>query len=253
MLDIAGRRVALFVPCFVDQLTPHVATATLEVLAKHRVTVEVPAAQTCCGQPMLNVGCTGDAGRLADHFASVFGGFDCVVCPSASCTAMVRHHYPELLSRSNSAVCERTYELCEFLIAAGVARIEGRFAHRVGLHQGCHGLRELRLGQASERSTATRDPVRRLLASLDGLELVDLERADECCGFGGSFSFDEPEVSSLMGRDRIRDHVDAGAEVIVSADSSCLLHLDGLLRRDAVPVPVMHVAEVFAGRSLRGW
>ncbi len=242
-------RVGLFVPCYVDQLTPRVGLATLEVLARCGVEVEFPGGQTCCGQPMANMGCGADARALAVRYAEVFADYDYVVCPSGSCTAMVRHHYPELYAgtAAQRAVWSRTYELCEFLTAfADLDRIRGSFPYRVGLHRGCHGLRELRLGACSELVHERGDTVAQLLRRLDGLELIELERADECCGFGGTFSVDEPGVSALMGRDRIRDHRRAGAQVIASTDVSCLMHLDGLLRRQRSAEKVMHVAEILA-------
>ena len=145
----------------------------------------------------------------------------------------------------------RVYELCEFLTAfVDLGPIRGAFPHRVGLHRSCHGLRELRLGAASELVHQRGDRVAELLGRLDGIELVDLERADECCGFGGSFSVDEPGVSTLMGRDRILDHRQAGAQVIASTDVSCLLHLDGLLRRERAAEKVMHVAEILSAAAL---
>ena len=141
----------------------------------------------------------------------------------------------------------RTFELCEFLVdVLKVGRIEGRFPHKVGLHQSCHGLRELRLGSGSERRVPPFDKVRSLLEHLRDIQIVELQRADECCGFGGTFAVAEEAVSCMMGKDRIADHERAGAEIITGADMSCLMHLDGLLRRDRRPLRVMHVAEVLA-------
>jgi len=237
-------RVAHLAPCYIDQLYPHVGLATLDVLERLGVEVDFPAAQTCCGQPLLNLGCVDESRPVAQRAVDIFSGYDAVVCPSASCTAMMRRHYPGLVGGDAARqVSQRTYELCEFLVdVLGVDRIEGSFPHRVGLHEGCHGLRELRLG----------DKVARLLRSLDGLELVELEHSDECCGFGGTFAVTEEAVSCRMGEDRLADHERAGAEVLTSADMSCLMHLDGLRRRRATeswnPI-VMHVAEILAGRG----
>ncbi|RMG36351.1 MAG: (Fe-S)-binding protein, partial [Planctomycetota bacterium] len=125
--------------------------------------------------------------------------------------------------------------------------VESRFPYRVGLHQSCHGLRELRLGPDSERVEQRPHKIRNLLETVEGLQLVPLERPDECCGFGGTFAVTEEAVSCMMGRDRIADHRNAGAQVIVAGDMSCLMHLDGLIRRDGVPLRVKHVAEVLAG------
>ncbi len=245
--DLTGTRVALFVPCYVDQLAPRVAFATIEVLRRFGVVPVFPRDQTCCGQPIANMGFADDARPLARSFVRVFDGFEFVVCPSGSCVSMVRNQYGELLGGERPEVCSRTYELCEFLVdVLGVERVGGRFPHRVGLHQSCHALRGLRLGSASELVEERCDPVAGLLATIEGLELVELERVDECCGFGGVFAVEERGVSALMGRDRIRDHAGAGAEVIASVDMSCLLHLDGLIGRDGGARRVMHVAEILA-------
>lgn len=246
-------RVGLFVPCYVDQLYPHVAMATLEVLERHGCVVEFPAGQTCCGQPMANTGCVEEARPLAWKFFGVFREFEYVVAPSGSCVAMVRQHYEEF-SHGHAefdALRRQTYELCEFLTdVLKVQRIAGRFPYKVGLHQSCHGLRELRLGSCSERMTESYSKVRRLLESLEGIEFSELQRPDECCGFGGTFAVSEEAVSCLMGRDRIRDHLEAGTEVLTAVDMSCLMHLEGLIRRDGQAIRVMHVAEILAGRGL---
>ncbi len=241
MLDVA-----LFVPCYVDQLYPRVALAAAELLERHGARVHFPEAQICCGQPMANSGCNDDARPLALNLVETFAAFEYVVCPSGSCTSMVRNHYAALLPGNEAAIAlgRKTYELCEFLHDVLKAQPKGRFAHRVGLHASCHGLRELRLGSGSERLVDRFDKVRDLLSGIDGLELVELQRPDECCGFGGTFAIAEEAVSCAMGKDRIKDHERGGAEIIAGADMSCLMHLDGLLRRDRNPMRVMHVAEI---------
>jgi L-lactate dehydrogenase complex protein LldE len=240
--------VALFVPCYIDQLYPRVALASVEVLERNGVTVHYPEAQICCGQPMANSGCLADARPLADNLLSTFAPFQYVVCPSGSCTSMVRNHYEMLLPGDARvpALAKKTYELCEFLHDVIAARPKGRFPHKVGLHQSCHGLRELRLGSGTERLIARFDKVRALLEGLEGIQFAELARADECCGFGGTFAVAEEAVSCAMGQDRIADHERGGAEIIAGADMSCLMHLDGLLRREKKPLRVMHVAEIMA-------
>jgi L-lactate dehydrogenase complex protein LldE len=242
-------RVALFVPCYVDQLHPRVALATVSLLERLGVEVAFPEEQTCCGQPMANAGVADAAAPLARRFLEVFGGFDAVVCPSGSCTSMVRNHYDAFLAGRPGfdALRRGTYELCEFLVdVLGLEALDGAFAHRVALHQSCHGLRELGLGTPSELVQPRSSKVAALLGSLRGIELVPLARADECCGFGGTFAIAEEAVSCLMGRDRIADHARAGAEIVTGTDVSCLMHLDGLARRERVPLRFMHVAEVLA-------
>jgi L-lactate dehydrogenase complex protein LldE len=243
-------KVGLFVPCYIEQLYPRVGMATVEVLERHGVEVDYPEAQTCCGQPMMNAGCGDDARPLAERFVQIFGGYDHVVCPSGSCVAMVRAHYRGLIGDRAAPVERNTRELCEFLVdVLHVERAEGRFAHKVGLHQSCHGLRELRLGAGSERRIAPFSKVGSLLAGLAGIELIDLARPDDCCGFGGTFAVSEDAVSCLMGRDRVADHVRGGAEIMTAVDMSCLMHLDGLIQRNREPLRVMHVVEILAEAS----
>lgn len=226
--------------------------ATVELLERYGVTVEFPEEQTCCGQPMANTGCIDDARPLARKFLRIFRDFEYVVCPSGSCTAMVRQHYEELLhgEPGYADLRRKTYELCEFLTdVLKIEQIEGRFPYRVGLHQSCHGLRELRLGSSSERNDPTYNKVGKLLASLEEIQLTQLQRPDECCGFGGTFAVAEEAVSCMMGLDRIHDHEQAGTEILTAGDMSCLMHLDGLIRRLGKPIRVMHVAEILAGRQ----
>jgi len=244
-----GMAIALLVPCYVDQLKPEVGLAALDVLGSLGIDVVYPEDQTCCGQPFSSAGEIDAARRLARHTVDVFEGFDTIVSLSGSCAATMRGRLPQLVPDARAtAVAERTREFCEFLVERGAAeRWRGRFPHRVGLHASCHALRELRLGNPTETRAPERvDPARRLLASIEGLELVDLRRRDECCGFGGVFAVQEEAVSCRMGLDRLADHRDAGAEVIVSSDVSCLLHLDGLARRRGEPLRTLHIAEVLA-------
>jgi len=234
-------RVALFVPCYVDQLAPRVAWATVELLERLGCQVEFDPAQACCGQPLWSAGDPVGGEALADRLLARFADAEHVVAPSASCVATLRR-------RPGAA---RVRELCEFAVEIlGVSKLAGRYPHRVGLHPSCHGLRELRLGAASEIPAAPGeapvDPARQLLASLEGIELVSPDRPDECCGFGGSFAVSETAVSTSMGRDRLRAHREAGADVVTATDVSCLLHLEGLARREGATLGVRHVAEILA-------
>lgn len=243
-------RVAIFVPCYVDQLWPRAGLAAVRILERFGAEVVFPEEQTCCGQPMANAGLATAAEPLARRFLEVFGGFDAVVCPSGSCTSMVRNHYDPFLAGAPGfeRLRARTWELCEFLVdVLGVRSVGGSFPHRVALHRSCHGLRELGLGTPSELVVPRRpDKVGALLASLGGIELVPLARPDECCGFGGTFAVAEEAVSALMGRDRLADHARAGAEIVTGTDVSCLMHLEGLSRREGRPLRFMHVAEVLS-------
>ncbi|MFO0904401.1 MAG: (Fe-S)-binding protein [Pirellulales bacterium] len=246
-------RVGLFIPCYIDQLYPDVGMATVELLERFGCQVEFPEGQTCCGQPMANTGCVADAEPLARRFLDVFEPYEHVVCPSGSCTAMVRRHYEEFFHGDErfERLRPRVYELTEYLVdVLKVERMEGRFPYRVGLHQSCHGLRELRLGSSSEVVGPRFSKARQLLESLEGIELVDLTRPDECCGFGGTFAVNEEAVSCMMGLDRLHDHEQAGAQVLTANDMSCLMHLQGLILRQKKPLRVMHIAEILAGRPV---
>ena len=248
-------KVGLFIPCYIDQLFPQVGLATVDLLERFGVEVSYPTQQTCCGQPMANTGLTSATRPLADHFLSVFGEFEYVVGPSGSCVSMVRHHYDEYLDGRPGfeAMKSRTFELTEFLVdVLKVERIDGRFPYKVGLHQSCHGLRELRLGSSSEVVGQSFNKARQLLTGLDGLQLTQLKRPDECCGFGGTFAVAEEAVSCMMGLDRVHDHEEAGTEVLTANDMSCLMHMDGLIRRQDKPIRVMHIAELLVEAVAEG-
>jgi L-lactate dehydrogenase complex protein LldE len=250
-------RIGLFIPCYVDQLAPQVGMATVRVLERYGVEIDFPEGQTCCGQPMANTGCTEQARPLAERFLAIFKDYEYIVCPSGSCTAMVRLHYDEYLAGKPGfeELKHKTFELCEFLTdVLRVGQVKGRFPHKVGLHQSCHGLRELRLGSPSELviPDSGQNKARRLLESLEGIELTQLSRPDECCGFGGTFAVAEEAVACMMGLDRIRDHEQAGTEVLTANDMSCLLHLGGLISRQRLPMRVMHIAEILAESVANG-
>ncbi len=248
-------RIGLFVPCYVDQLYPDVALATVEVLERCGVEIDFPVEQTCCGQPMANTGCQHETRPLARKFLKIFRDYEYVVCPSGSCVAMVRHHYGDYLQGEPGfeRLVANTYELCEFLVdVLKIERMEGVFPHRVGIHQSCHGLRGLRLAHASELIEPMYSKMRQLLGSLEGIVFSELERPDECCGFGGTFAINEEAVSCQMGLDRIADHQRAGTEVLTAPDMSCLMHLDGLLRRQGSKMQIMHIAQILVGRGVPG-
>ena len=246
-------KVALFIPCFMDVFYPQAAMASLELLERYGVEVDYPEGQTCCGQPMSNSGCSKESRAAVSHFIDTFKTYDHIVSPSGSCVSMVRNHYAGLAAEDADYkhVTTQTYELCEFLTdVIDVQSVDACFPHKVGFHSGCHGLRELRLGQSSERQEPDFSKPLRLLKMVKDIELVDLNRPDECCGFGGTFAVAEESVSCAMGLDRIRDHRENGADVIVSTDFSCLMHLEGLMRRQGEPLSVLHIAQVLNGCTL---
>ena len=238
-------RVALFITCFNDLLFPEVGKATVTLLRRLGHEVVFPDDQTCCGQMHFNTGYRAACVPLVRRFADTFAGFDAVVTPSASCAAMVRHHHATVAEESGDAslpaavegVAPRVRELSEFLVDdLGLTDVGARFPHTVAFHPTCHSLRLLRIG----------DRPQRLLAAVDGLRLVDLAGADQCCGFGGTFAVKNADTSVAMGDDKA-DAVEAtGAEVLASADTSCLMHIGGLLSRRGSPVRVMHLAEILA-------
>lgn len=240
------RHIGLFIPCYIDQFYPRVGMATVRVLERYGVKPVYPRNQTCCGQPMANAGCAKDAAPLADQFLRIFSQFDAVVCPSGSCVSMVRNHYDQFLAGKPGfeELKRKTYELCEFLVDVLKVQSKGRFPHQVGIHQSCHGLRELGLGSSSELRITPYNKVKALLEPLEGIRLVEPDRSDECCGFGGSFAVTEEAVSCMMGRDRIAQFERAQAQVVTAADMSCLMHMEGLIRREKKTIRVMHVSEV---------
>jgi L-lactate dehydrogenase complex protein LldE len=247
-------RIGLFIPCYIDQFYPHVGLATVDVLERFGLDVHFPETQTCCGQPMANAGLHDAARPVAEGFLRTFADYDYIVSPSGSCVAMVKHHYEQVLGASDEVhrVGHKTFELCEFLVdVLKIDRLDGQFPHRVGIHQSCHGLRELRNASDSELVGPEFNKPRQLLASLAGIQLTQLTRPDECCGFGGLFAVSEEAVSCMMGLDRVADHERAGTEILTSTDMSCLMHLDGLIRRQQKPIRVMHIAEIFAA-AVRG-
>lgn len=239
-------RIALFIPCYVDQFYPSAGIATLKLLEKLGHEIIFPAKQTCCGQPMANAGFVRYTDTITDLFIQNFSSFDYIVSPSGSCTLHIKEqlkHHPE-----QSVVQEKLYELSEFLTdIAPIDRLHSRFPFTVGLHNGCHGLRGLRIGNASELNEPNYNKPKSLLEKVREIKLVDLSRPDECCGFGGTFAVSEEAVSVSMGNDRIEDHASKGAEVITSTDMSCLMHLEGLIRRQKKDIRVMHIAEVLLG------
>ena len=248
--------VGLFIPCYVDQLAPEVGMATVRVLEAAGCRVDYDPRQTCCGQPFLNLGAAAEAVRLARLHLDRFAHHEAVVCPSASCVSTVRNHYAELgvgIDATGRRIRERTFELGEFLVnRLGRVELGARFPHRVVLLQSCHGLRELGLGSGSESPGSPLPGVtERLLRAVDGLELLLPERPDECCGFGGAFSVEFPEVSGRMGNARLDALEATGAEFVTGTDTSCLLHLEGIRRRRGRGLRALHLAEILAAREER--
>jgi len=238
-------RVALMVTCVNDAMFPDTGRAVVRLLRRLGVDVDFPEAQTCCGQPMVNTGYLDEAVPAVRSFVAAFEGYDAIVTPSGSCAGCARHQHGIVARRSNDealadAVARtgpRTYELSEFLIdVLGVEDVGAYFPHRVTYHPTCHSLRMLGVG---DRPT-------RLLRAVHGLTLVDLPRAEECCGFGGTFAVKNADTSVAMVSDKARHVRETGAEVVVAGDNSCLANIGGALSRQRAGVRVMHLAEVLA-------
>ncbi len=241
-------RVALFTTCLVDQLFPDVARAAVRVLERVGAEVDVPPAQTCCGQLPFNDGFWDEARRIARHHLETFADADAIVTPSGSCAGMVRHFYPVLFEGDPAgvelarAVGARTYELSEFLVARlGLTDVGATFPGRVTYLVSCHGYRELGLYEA---------PLR-LLRAVRGLEYVALPAADECCGFGGAFAVKMEPLSGAMLRSKVDAVRETGAAVVTGTDVSCLMHLGGGLSRAGAGVRPLHLAEILARDETR--
>lgn len=238
--------IALFVPCYIDQFYPSVAIATLELLEKLGLDVVYPEKQTCCGQPMANSGFEHLTQGCNDLFITNFSNCDYIVSPSGSCVLHIKDHlHRSANSHDANPITNKIFELTEFLTdVLAVTNIPAKFYHKVGLHQSCHGQRGLKISQMSELVAPPFSKTTQLLTMVEGLELIPLNRTDECCGFGGTFCVGEEAVSVKMGKDRVADHLTHGAEYITGNDMSCLMHLEGILRRQNSNVKVIHIAEI---------
>ena len=241
-------RAALFITCFNDTLFPGVGRATVAVLERVGVDVDFRREQTCCGQMHFNTGYQLEAVPLAQRFVRVFADAEAIVCPSASCAGMVREAYPRLAALAGDAglarACEelkgRVHELTEYLVdVVGVDDVGASFPHRVTYHPTCHSLRALHVG----------DRPLWLLRAVHGIELVELEEAAECCGFGGTFAVKNADTSIAMLADKLRHVLDTRAEVCASSDASCLMHIGGGLERLRAGTRTMHLAEVLAAQE----
>lgn len=239
-------RVGLFVTCLVDLIRPSVGFAAVRLLEQAGCRVEVPRAQTCCGQPAYNSGDRADTRAIAVGVIEAFGGFDYVVAPSGSCSAMIHEHYPALfaddpaMAAAARDLAGRTHELISFLTdVRGLTGVAAAFQGRVTYHDSCSGLREL----------GVREQPRSLLATVAGLELTELPDADVCCGFGGTFCVKYPDISNVM-VDAKADAIEGtGADILLAGDLGCLLNMAGKLKRRGSAVQVRHVAEVLAGQT----
>ena len=238
-------RTALFITCLADGLFPDVGKATVRLLERLGQVVEFPPEQTCCGQMHVNTGYQKQTLPLVERFVKVFTPYDAIVAPSGSCVGSVRHQHAMIAKRFGSpglleqveAVAAKTYELSEFLVdVLGVTDVGAYFPHRVTYHPTCHSLRMLRVG----------DKPITLLRAVNGLELVELPAADQCCGFGGTFAIKNADTSTAMLADKMRNVLDTGAEICTAGDSSCLMHIGGGLSRIRAGARTLHLAQILA-------
>ncbi|MFN3974412.1 MAG: (Fe-S)-binding protein [Dehalococcoidia bacterium] len=239
------HRVALFVTCVVDQFFPQVGEGVVKVLRHLGIEVDFPQAQTCCGQPAFNSGYRREALSAARRFLEVFKNAEAVVAPSGSCASMVRVFYPSLFRddpqrhAQAQALASRTYEFSEFLVRVlGVANIGARYADglTVTYHDSCHSLRELGI----------RDEPRALLKAVQGVRFVEFEQHEVCCGFGGTFSVKYAPISTAILQDKLDNIAHSGARVLVATDSSCLMHMEGAMRRQGMQIRPLHIAQFLA-------
>jgi L-lactate dehydrogenase complex protein LldE len=236
--------VALFVTCLVDLFRPTVGFAAIKLLEDAGCTVEVPPLQVCCGQPAYNSGDRRSARAIAAQVIEAFDGYEAVVAPSGSCAGMLSHHYPALfaddvaLRRRAEALATRSHELVSFLVdVLGVDKVTARFDGQVTYHDSCSGLREL----------GVKEQPRRLLRSVEGLRLSEMNEPEVCCGFGGTFCVKYPEISNAMVSEKSADIAASGADTLLAGDLGCLMNMAGKLQREGRPVRARHVAEVLAG------
>jgi L-lactate dehydrogenase complex protein LldE len=241
-------RVALLVTCLTDTLFPQAGRATVELLERLGCEVAFPEEQTCCGQMHGNTGYRDESLALAGRLVEVFEPFEAVVSPSASCTGFLRELAPQLardahdeeLARRLEALGPRLHELSQFVVdVLGTEDVGASFPHRVTYHPTCHSLRLLHVG----------DRPLRLLRAVRGIDLVELPRAAECCGFGGTFAVKNADTSVAILADKLRSVLDTGAEVCAAADSSCLMHIGGGLQRQRTGVRTLHLAEILAAQE----
>ena len=240
----AKPRVGLFVTCLVDLMRPSIGFAAASLIERAGCTVEVPSAQTCCGQPAYNSGDTANAAALARQTIAAFEGFDYVVAPSGSCAGMLKSHYPQLLkvdpvwAPRAMAFAERVFELVSFLVnVRGMVAVDAAFQGRVTYHDSCSGLRELNI----------KTQPRRLLTSVRGLTLVEMADSEICCGFGGTFSLKYPDISNAMVEKKTAAVGQTQPDLLLAGDLGCLMNMAGKLKRQGSSIAVRHVAEVLAG------
>jgi L-lactate dehydrogenase complex protein LldE len=238
-------KVSLFITCLVDQLCPDVGVATVEVLEKAGCQVEFDERQTCCGQPAFNTGYRKEARKFAEKFIEIFENAEVIVSPSGSCTAMVKHFYELFPENKNwreraEKVAKKTHELSSFLVnVVQIEKIDSKLSGKITWHDACHALRDLGL----------KNEPRKLLQNVANAEFVELNGADECCGFGGTFSVKYAEISNAILEKKVENIEKSGADFVVACDASCLMQIGGKLSRNGSKIKPKHIAEILASQG----
>lgn len=234
-------KVSLFITCIADQMYPDVGESVVRLLHRYGCEVDFPEAQVCCGQPAFNSGYQEEAREVARQWIRAFEHSDYIVAPSGSCTGMIHHYYPYLFKdepewkAKAEKLVARTYELSQFLVhVLGVEKVEARFPAKATFHPSCHAMRLLGVREEPEK----------LLAGVEGLEMVELACKEDCCGFGGTFAVKMAEMSEAMVSEKARHVADTGADVLIGTDLGCLMNIEGRLRKEGKPIRAMHLAQV---------
>lgn len=242
-------KIALSIPCFIDQFYPKVGIAAVELLEKLNIDFEVPKSQTCCGQPMANSGFEEEAKTTYHHFVNLFESYDKTIMISGSCTHHVQHNYTNIIQTEETKnVRENIEDISQFILDNYIDKIGAiHFPYRVALHTGCHSLRGQRFGTSSELVLEKKMGLEGLLKNVTGIEIVPLNRPNECCGFGGTFSVVHEAISIKMGRDKLDDVSKKEVEYLISNDMSCLMHLEGIIKKENRNIKVAHILELLNG------
>ena len=242
-MNLYPKKITFFVQCLIDGMYPVVGHDFVRVFERLGIDVDCPSKQTCCGQPAFNTGYRSDAKRAAMHFVQVFENAEVIVCPSGSCVDMVRNHYPELFNDDSrwynraKRVSEKIFEFAEYLVdVLKVKDVGAVYNGKVAYHESCHLSRFL----------GVKDQPRELLSHVRGLTLVDLAKADKCCGFGGTFSVKYPEISAAIAEEKVDNIMASGADTVTGCDISCLMNIDGILKRRNASIKALHIAQILA-------
>ena len=246
------KTVALFVPCFIDSIYPRVAFSCVKILEENGFNVVFPKEQSCCSQPFLNSGFLDEAKVLAEKFYDIFQDYDYIVAPSASCISTIRFGYKRLLSKEKyEKLKSKSYEICEFLHdVIKLRKLDVSFDYSVSIHKSCHGLRELQLATPLELNISYHDKIQNLLKLVKDIKIIPMQNAQECCGFGGTFSINESEISKKMAIDKIENFKKTKADFFVGYDNSCMMHLKSVSDFNGDDIKYLHVVEILAGETV---